>query len=334
MRALKKGEKRVGAFKNKETGTWYVQFRYTDWTGAKKQKFKRGFETKREAQEWEREFLMQKTADMDMLFESLLELYERDVKPKLKRNTWQTKENIINTKILPYFKGRKISEITPFDVIQWQNHIIKSETALGTPPSKSYLKTIHNQLSAIFNHAYRYYNLRVNPARRAGNMGKEERKEILFWTKEEYLQFSDAMMDKELSFYAFEMLYWTGVRMGELFALTPSDFDFDKKTVTISKSFQRIDGEDVSTTPKTEKSNRVIVMPDFLADEMQDYIKSFYTIEPDTRLFPVSKHYLHAEMDRGCKATGVKRIRIHDLRHDTYNRRRRSFYKTILYSTR
>ena len=123
------------------------------------------------------------------------------------------------------------------------------------------------------------------------------------------------MMDKPLSYYAFEMLYWCGIREGELLALTPSDFDFEAGTVSISKSYQRLKGKDVITTPKTKKSNRVIKMPKFLCGEMEDYLKMFYSAGADERIFPVSKHYLHHEMDRGAKAAGVKRIRIHDLRH-------------------
>ena len=146
-------------------------------------------------------------------------------------------------------------------------------------------------------------------------MGKEKTREMLFWTKEEYRKFSDAMMDKPISFYAVEVLYWCGFRMGEMLALTREDFDFEKKTVRIIKSYQRIDGKDVVTDPKTPKSNRIVQMPDFLADEISDYIKSLYGIADDERIFPITKTYLHHEMDRGCKATGVKRIRIHDLRH-------------------
>ena len=146
-------------------------------------------------------------------------------------------------------------------------------------------------------------------------MGKKRDGEMLYWTKEEYLKFSEAMMEKPISFYAFELLYWCGIREGELLALTPADFDFEKQTVKITKSYQRIGGEDVITDPKTPKSNRVIQMPDFLALEIQDYIGSIYGIEKTDRLFPVNKSYLHHEMTRGCKATGVKRIRIHDLRH-------------------
>lgn len=169
--------------------------------------------------------------------------------------------------------------------------------------------------SAIFNHAVRHYDLRSNPAAKAGNMGTEERKEMKFWTKEEYKKFADEMMDKPVSYYAFEMLYWCGIREGELLALTAGDFDFEKGTVTISKSYQRLHGEDIITTPKTKKSNRTIKMPQFLCEEMQDYIGMLYGYKKKDRIFPISKNYLHREMDRGSRAAGVKRIRIHDLRH-------------------
>ena len=136
-----------------------------------------------------------------------------------------------------------------------------------------------------------------------------------FWTLEEYKSFSEAMMDKTVSYYAFEMLYWTGIRLGELLALTPADFDFKAQTVTINKSFQHLAGKDIITSPKTKKSNRTINMPDFLCEEMQDYLSMFYSRGEDDRIFPISKSYLHHEMDRGAKQAGVKRIRIHDLRH-------------------
>lgn len=258
---------------------------------------------------------MEKQADINMSFESFVGLYEKDIKPKIKLNTWITKESIIKQKILPYFQKRKLSEITAKDIIDWQNEIRELTDCHGRPLSKTYLKTVHNQLSAIFNHAIRYYGLQINPAQKAGNMGMEEKKEMLFWTKDEYTKFSEAMMDKPISYYAFEMLYWCGIREGELLALTPADFNFERGTVSINKSYQRINKQDVITTPKTPKSIRVIQMPKFLCDEMQDYFKMFYSLDSDSRIFPISKNYLHREMARGSKATGVKRIRIHDLRH-------------------
>ena len=302
-------------FKNEDNGTWYVMARYVNWKGERKQKCKRGFATKREAQEWERMFKLQTSSDLDMSFEAFTELYINDVKNRLKENTWLTKEHIIRTKILPYFGKLKISEISTKEIIAWQNEMLAYRDEKKKPYSQTYLKTLHNQLSAIFNHAVRYYELRSNPAAKVGNMGSEEHKEMLFWTKEEYKKFSFEMMDKPVSFYAFEMLYWCGIREGELLALTPADFNFDKETVTINKSYQRLKGQDVITSPKTKKSNRTIKMPQFLCEEMKEYLGMIYGLKKKDRIFTVTKSYLHHEMDRGAKAVGVKRIRIHDLRH-------------------
>lgn len=151
---------------------------------------------------------MLKQVDVNMTFESFVTLYETGIKPKLKLNTWPTKESIIRKKILPYFKKRKLSEITAKYIIEWQNEIRGLTYFKGKPYSTTYLKTVHNQLSAILNYAIKFYGLQINPAAKAGNMGVEERREMLFWTKYEYLKFIDAMMDKPMSYCAFEILYW------------------------------------------------------------------------------------------------------------------------------
>lgn len=205
----------MAVYKEPKTNTWKVYYRYTDWQGNRKQTTKRGFATKREALAWEREQLNKVTADLDMTFGSFVETYTVDMKNRIKENTWHTKEHILKTKILPYFEKRKISEIQPRDIISWQNEMLKAKDKSGKAYSPVYLKTIHNQLSAVFNHAVRFYGLRENPAAKAGSMGKEKGREMLFWTQEEYEKFSFAMMDKPVSFYAFEMLYWCGIREGD-----------------------------------------------------------------------------------------------------------------------
>ena len=148
-----------------------------------------------------------------MTFGEFWKLYTEDVKNYVKLNTWLTKEHIVDTKILPYFKNLKMNEITPGDVRKWQNEMVAFRYENGKSYSQTYKKTMHNILSTIFNHACRFYNLKSNPARQAGNMGREEKKEMLFWTTEEYKKFSEAVIDKPVSFYAFEMLYWTGMRL-------------------------------------------------------------------------------------------------------------------------
>ena len=311
------GDDYMSVYKDNATGKWRVIYRYTDITGKRKQTQKRGFETKREAVAWEYEMMLKSQAKLDMTFGSFYEIYEADKASRLKRSTWETKSHIIRTKILPYFAERKIDEIEVRDVIAWQNELLAAFKDEGKEEkySQDYLRTIQAQLTAIFAHAVKYYNLPKNPSSLAGNIGKEVPKEMQFWTKEEYLKFAEVMMDKPRSYYAFELLYWTGIRSGELLALTPSDFNFEKQTLRINKTFHRSKGEDIITTPKTAKSNRIITLPPFLCDEMKDYLGMFYEIDESERLFSFTKSYLGHEMERGGKVSGVKKIRIHDLRH-------------------
>ena len=135
------------------------------------------------------------------------------------------------------------------------------------------------------------------------------------WSEEEYRRFAEAVMDKPVSYYCFEMLYWCGIREGELLALTKNDFNFKKQEVSISKTYHRSKGKDCITSPKTKQSIRVVPMPAFLCDEIQDYFSMVYDLDPTERAFPVTKSFLAKELQRGAAAAGVKRIRVHDLRH-------------------
>lgn len=230
----------MAVYKNKSNNTWYVSVYYKNWQGSTERKVKRGFKTKREASEWERTFLLQRSDDVDMTFGAFWELYKADLKEKIRENTWNTKISVIEKKVLPYFQNKKLCEIKPTDIMSWQNEMMGYRDSAGKPYSKTYLKTIHNQISAIFNHAVKFYDLKSNPAAKVGNMGKEQTKEMQFWTKPEYLKFAEAIMDKPISYYAFEILYWCGLRLGELLALTSADLDFEKQTIRINKSYQRI----------------------------------------------------------------------------------------------
>ncbi|MDO4650674.1 MAG: site-specific integrase, partial [Eubacteriales bacterium] len=287
--------------KDTARGTWKIYIRYKNWQGETQVHTKRGFSTKREALEYEREFLLKKTKNVNMGFPQFVDIYMADMKPRLKLNTFLTKKHIIDTKIVPYFKNKSLAEITATDVIQWQNKLLSIRDKNDRPYAQTYLRTVQNQLSAIFNHARRFYGLTVNPSQQAGKMGKMKGKEMLFWTKEEYLKFAETMKGKPISYYAFEILYWTGIREGELLALERGDFNIKDRKLTINKSYQHLQGKDYITTPKTEKSNRVIELPEFLCREMEDYFGMLYECDEHTRLFTFSKSYLHHEMNRGAK---------------------------------
>ena len=70
-----KGGFRMSAYKDTKQGTWYVSFRYIDWTGKKTQKLKRGFKTKKEALNYEKEFIRKTAADMKMEMNSFIQVY-------------------------------------------------------------------------------------------------------------------------------------------------------------------------------------------------------------------------------------------------------------------
>lgn len=299
------------AYKNDKSGTWFCKFYYQDWTGTRKQKKKEGFKTRKEAQEFEREFLAKAHASCDMTFGSLVEIYMEDSKTRLKPTTYTNKRFLIDSKVLPFFKSMPINTITAATIRKWQNELLSDPKGY----SQTYLKTVNNQVSAIFNFAVKYYQLASNPCRMAGSMGKKNADSMQFWTMDEFNQFIKAIEDKPAAKVIFELLFWTGMRSGEMLALTLNDFDFSANTVSINKNYARHENQDLILDPKTPKSKRVITLPPFLSQMVKEYADSIYDLDPTDRLFQHTKHFLLHEMIRGCKASGVKRIRIHDLRH-------------------
>lgn len=302
-------------YKSAKRGTWYCKFYYQDWTGQRKQKKKEGFKTQRDAREYERDFIAKSKADCSMPFNSLVELYLEDCGNRLKPTTFNNKKFIVDRKILPYFKAMPVNTIDATTVRRWQNELIAYRDDQGRPYSQTYLKAIHSQLSAIFHFARKYYKLSENPLVICGSIGKSQADSMQFWTLEEFRQFIPAIEDKPLSKMAFELLFWTGMRSGELLALTLEDFDLEAKKVTINKSYARLSRKDLIQTPKTPKSRRTVTLPLFLCDMVRDFVDSLCDRAPTDRMFPVTKSFLAYEMRRGCNKSGVKRIRLHDLRH-------------------
>ena len=301
--------------KDTKTGKWMSQIRVKDWTGNTIHKKKRGFSTKKEALQWERDFINQATASLDMTFHDFIELYLKDMEGRLKPSTIANKRFLIDLKITPYFGKMPLDAIQATDIRKWQNTLTSYRDEKGAPYSATYLKTINNQITAIFNYAVKYYGLKENPCHKAGGMGKKNADEMLFWTKEEFASFIEVMHDRPASYVVFMTLYYTGMREGELLALTPADIDFEKATITINKSYQRLNGRDIISSAKTPKSNRVVTIPAILCDCLKEYMSHCYGLEDEDRLFPYNKSFLYREMEYGCKASGVKKIRVHDIRH-------------------
>ena len=180
---------------DEKSKTWFCKFYCTNYKGEKKQKKKRGFRLQREAKEWERSFLEQESNNLDMSFEK---------------------------HILPYFKNKSMNNISPMDIRKWQNSIISNNNY-----SPAYLKKINGILNAIFNYASKYYDLKNNPCIKAGSIGRHKSKEMVIYTHEQMKLLLENVYDYT-DYTIFSILFYTGIRKGELFALTKKDIDLDK----------------------------------------------------------------------------------------------------------
>ena len=218
--------------KKEENGTWTAQCWHTDWSGKKSHKKKRGFATKKEALEWERS-LSTTQSTMDKPLGEFMEIYFEDKKNELKDRTKTSKRYMMDTHIVPYFGNKKMSEITSSDIIKWQNIIIDKGY------SQTYLRMIQNQMTALFTHACKIYDLPNNPCKKVKKMGRSDARRLDFWTETEYQKFINQMEPGSRYYVLFETLFWTGMREGELLALQKKDVDTANGTISVNKTYYR-----------------------------------------------------------------------------------------------
>ena len=288
-----------------ERGTWYCAFYYTDWHSKRKKKKKEGFKTKRAAQDWERKFLEQFSGTPDISFDMLVQAYLKDLKINVKASTYHIRVIIVGSRILPYFKEFPISAIDKRIVNEWKNSLIKSKF------KPAYIRTVFRMLSTIFNYAVKYYNLPHNPCHGIGPLPQPE-KRVDYWTISEFRQFA-AGLKKPCHIMLYYLLFWTGMRVGEAMALKWDCIDLKAKEISIQKTLVRINKRDIISEPKTQSSKRVISLPQFIVDMLKDYkTMSKYG---SSFLFPMKYTSLLSNFHTVSNRQGVKRIRIHDLRH-------------------
>lgn len=297
-------------YKDEHNSTWYVSARYVNWAGKHDRKVKRGFKKQGDAKAWERQFLFQESKSCDMTLSSMVDLYLADMSSRIKVSTMNTKMNIINTHILPYFQNTKINGIDPAAIRHWQAELMSEKTKSGELKySQTFLHTVNSQFSAIMNYAVRYYNLGRNPFTVTGSMGKKKAGEMSIWTVDDFNK-AIANEDNLAKKIAFDILFWGGLRIGECLSLCPQDIQGD--SIVVTKTYSK--GED-TTSPKTENSVRKVPMPGFVIDELRDYIKKLYGLQSEDRIFYFGKSILNKELHRLADISGLPRIRIHDLRH-------------------
>lgn len=288
--------------------TWYCKFYYKDYTGQKKQKCKRGFPRKTDAAAYERDFLLNMADSPDITFKALRKAYDEYCSTRLKSSTLRAKESMIRNNIAPYFDNKQITEITTRDVSKWQDTI----KAKGFKPTS--LRQINGQLTAIFNFAVKYKGLSRNPCIEPIGSTARDSASIVFWTLDEYNAFIDHVPDIAYK-TIYDILYYTGCRIGELMALTLSDVDFRQNTISISKTLDYHIKKDNIGTPKTQNSIRTIVLPEQIIAELKEYTMHVYDLTPHNALFFFSYDQISAYKNRICEQYSLKKIRLHDFRH-------------------
>lgn len=225
----------------------------------------------------------------------------------------ENKRFIIEGKLLPYFGRLKVCDIDAIKIRKWQNELISYRNEKGKPFSQTYLKTINNQISALMNYAAAHYRLSFNPCKAAGSMGKSNAEEMKIWTQEQYEQFSGAIQKSSVKL-AFDILFYTGIRSGELLVLTLADI-LPSKRLDINKSYAKVKGKELFLEPKTSKAKRCISIPDFLYEDIHNYTSKLYGIGKNDRIFYFTKSALDKEIKRTAEKAGLQPIRVHDLRH-------------------
>lgn len=292
--------------KDEKRRTWSVTFYYTEWNGERVRHRKTGFKTKKEAQEYERDFLQNHSGTPKMSFSALCDLYLDDLRGRVKKSTYSNRKIFIDTCCIPILGNMQIGDITPAVVRRWQSQMIDRGYAPGT------LREHHTSLSSIFNFAERYYSLSANPARLCGTMGKTSRGNMAIWSPKQVAAVEHEM-ENEIARTMLDLMFWTGIRVGEALALTPADINGNMLSIT--KTARIVDGERHISTPKTPRSRRDIIMPNSVGNLINSYISRLPDAAPETPLFEISRAGFRLLLNRAAERAGVPRIRVHDLRH-------------------
>lgn len=315
---------------NKSSKLWSVRFREPDEYGIPHQKRLSGFKTKKAAQygyedyckakSEEAEALAKAKADQeikdpnDLLFDTLLESYYKYQESRIKTSSLYEIKRKVDKRILPYFKGKSLNEIKPIDVLAWQND-------MSAQFSFNYTSDLMTMLTAIYRYGEKYHDIKNIMVKVDKPRNTEPKKEMLFWTPEEFAAFRVHAEDPTYKMF-FTMLYISGCRRGEAEALTWNDIDLKKSTLKISKSITRKSPSAPweITTPKNTSSNRTVTLPKSLCEMLSEYKKQQSNEHPSPAFVfggerPLAQRTTDRYFADVCEKAGVKKIRLHDLRH-------------------
>lgn len=283
-----------------KSGTWRTLVYYHDYMGNLKQKQKRGFKTKKEAKEYELEFLS--SYKNNITLKQGMEEYFTYISSRLRESTVRNKKWY--SKNLEYMNSLVLLEITPKNIMDWQSHMISlGKTNKTINQSTEILYSIYSYNGKMYNHTY-------NPVKSLDKLPVENKK-MDFWTVDEFNTFLGYLDDLE-KIIAFKILFYTGIRYGELLGLTIGDIH--DNYIDINKSYDYRSKKFCAT--KNKHSVRKVYIHKRLKADIDEYIKTIYRPRKNDRLFnKTTNSWLQSQLKRTCKRYGFHHIRIHDLRH-------------------
>ena len=311
---------------NADKKTWYAMFYAKDYKGVNKKYKKTGFKKKKEAQEYEYEFKKKISKSVNMSFNSLYELYFEDYKKRHKPTAINTVETFFRLHILPFFDNIEISKINSYMIREWQNEMLQKENEKGKPFSENSKSNIYAALKSMFNWAAKYQGLNENPCKNLGAFGsKKNCSEMKIWSVDDFNKFINLLEIKNKekdgkytdSIIIFKILFWTGLRIGEVLALTFDDINLKEKFIDVNKTISHINKKDYITTPKTLGSVRKVILPENLILDLKLYFSKFekQKISKSKRIFNLKKSQLRYILEKCSIQAEVEKIRLHDFRH-------------------
>ena len=308
----------MGSINKTSKGEYSIRFWYNTPEG-RKQKRLTGFKTKQEARLAEATFKLkqakpEKTPNKITL-KYLYDEYKRYLLNNAKESSYLTIVSALDLYVIPFFGGDKnMSELSSKDALDWKIYI------KGLDLSYAYMTKIYLYFNSMMIFGCKYLGLEKNPIKETGQFKDDgANKEMLIWTRREFETFIKSF-DTENYVYKvfFATLYFTGMRRGECLALQWNDIDFDNRIIKVNKtiSYKSIKGGYTITPPKTPTSNRNVVIPSNLIDMLNKLTpnkKPSHFVFGGERALPIET--IRRRFNYYIKKSGVKKIRIHDLRH-------------------
>lgn len=312
----------MAVYKEKN-GTYKVMYYHINFDGKRVMSTKRGFTKKSEADFFDCEMKKRnKSKKMDvsgmLLSDFINKFYFPAKEGELKLKSLMTKRNIIDTHILNVncnpvasFKNMRLRDITADEIILWQ----KAKQKEGH--SESYLLSMRKELSAVLNFAEKRYNWLDNPSASVPRMGKfnDRVRKDEWWTIDEFDAFISTVDIDSRYYLIWNILFYTGIRLGELLALTRYDVDRKLSAIYIDETYARLNKQDIVTTPKTENSVRTIYLPSDIMELLTNYLDIHPDIQGDDRIFSISHRAVEQAFARHIKKSNSRYITVHCLRH-------------------